>query len=48
MIVWLLLCIAGFSELLGVGAVANTAHVSGLLFGFVLGLAAALLDRKGV
>ena len=48
MIVWLLLCIAGFTELLGVGAVANTAHVSGLLLGIVLGLAAALLDRKVV
>ena len=48
MIVWLLLCIAGFTELLGVGAVANTAHVSGLLLGIVLGLAAALFDRKVV
>lgn len=48
MIVWLLLCIAGFTELLGVGAIANTAHVSGLLLGFILGFAAAILDRKPV
>jgi GlpG protein len=46
MVVWLLVCIAGFTELLGVGAVANTAHVSGLFLGCGLGLAAALLDRK--
>ena len=46
MVVWLLLCIAGFTELLGVGSVANTAHVSGLVLGLVLGAAAALLDRK--
>ncbi|CAA0087129.1 Rhomboid protease GlpG [Zhongshania aliphaticivorans] len=46
MLVWLLLCIAGFTELLGVGAVANTAHVSGLVLGLILGFAAALLDRK--
>jgi len=48
MVGWLLLCMAGFTELLGLGAIANTAHVSGLLLGFVLGLAAALLDRKPV
>ncbi|WP_269619308.1 rhomboid family intramembrane serine protease [Zhongshania aquatica] len=48
MIVWLLLCIAGFTELLGVGAIANTAHLSGLLLGVVLGFAAAMLDRKPV
>ena len=48
MLVWLLLCIAGFTELLGVGSVANTAHVSGLLLGLGLGFAAAVLDRKPV
>jgi GlpG protein len=48
MLVWLLICVAGFTELLGLGSIANTAHVSGLLLGFVLGLAAALLDRKPI
>jgi GlpG protein len=48
MLVWLLVCVAGFTELLGLGSIANTAHVSGLLLGFVLGLAAALLDRKPI
>lgn len=46
MLVWLLLCIFGFAYLLGVGDIANTAHVSGLVLGAVLGGAAALLDRK--
>ncbi|MBB5187212.1 GlpG protein [Zhongshania antarctica] len=46
MLVWLLVCMAGFTELLGLGAVANTAHLSGLVLGLILGLAAALLDRK--
>lgn len=46
MVVWLLVCMAGFTELLGLGAVANTAHLSGLVLGLILGLAAALLDRK--
>ncbi|MDF1693977.1 MAG: rhomboid family intramembrane serine protease [Zhongshania sp.] len=48
MVVWLLVCMAGFTELLGLGAVANTAHLSGLVLGLILGLAAALLDRKPV
>lgn len=48
MIVWLLICLTGFTELLGLGAIANTAHVSGLLLGFTLGFAAAFLDRKPV
>jgi GlpG protein len=46
MVVWLLVCMAGFTEVLGLGAVANTAHLSGLVLGLILGLAAALLDRK--
>jgi membrane associated rhomboid family serine protease len=28
------------------GAIANTAHLSGLVLGLILGIAAALLDRK--
>ena len=46
MVVWLLICMAGFTELLGLGAIANTAHLSGLVLGLILGIAAALLDRK--
>lgn len=46
MIIWLLLCIFGFSSLLGFGDIANTAHVSGLLLGLLLGGAAALLDKR--
>ncbi len=43
MIGWLLFCLAGFSELLGLGAVANAAHVGGLLMGALLGGLSALL-----
>src|SRR5690606_12713467 len=46
MVVWLLLCIAGFTELLGVGATANAAHVGGFLLGLLLGAAAALMAGK--
>jgi GlpG protein len=46
MVMWLLLCIAGFTELLGVGATANAAHVGGLLLGLLLGGAAALLAGR--
>lgn len=46
MVVWLLLCIAGFTELLGVGATANAAHVGGFVLGLLLGAAAALMAGK--
>ncbi len=46
MLVWLLLCLAGFTRLLGLGEIANTAHVSGLLMGLLLGAAAAFLRRR--
>lgn len=46
MLIWLVLCIFGFTALLGVGDIANTAHVSGLVLGLLLGLAAALMDKK--
>lgn len=45
MIGWLLLCVAGFSELLGFGAVANAAHIGGLLLGVLLGFGAAIIAR---
>lgn len=48
MVVWLLLCMAGFSRLLGLGEIANTAHFSGLLMGLLLGVAASFLYRRHV
>lgn len=46
MVAWLLLCYTGFAALLGAGDIANTAHASGLVMGVLLGLAAALLDKR--
>ncbi|MDY0006680.1 MAG: rhomboid family intramembrane serine protease [Spongiibacteraceae bacterium] len=46
MLGWLLLCMAGFAALLGAGAVANAAHVGGLMMGLLLGGAAALFARS--
>lgn len=45
MVGWLLLCLFGVVEVLGFGAVANAAHVGGLLVGAALGAAFALLSR---
>ncbi|MDO8863052.1 rhomboid family intramembrane serine protease [Haliea sp. E1-2-M8] len=45
MVGWLLLCMVGFVEVLGFGAIANAAHVGGLLSGAVLGAGLALLSR---
>ena len=45
MVGWLLLCMVGLIELLGFGAIANAAHLGGLLSGAVLGVAMALLSR---
>lgn len=47
MLGWLLLCLAGVIEVLGFGAIANAAHVGGLLAGGVLGALLALLSRGG-
>ncbi|PLW82630.1 rhomboid family intramembrane serine protease [Kineobactrum sediminis] len=44
MVGWLLLCLAGVIEVLGFGAIANAAHVGGLLTGGVLGAVMALLS----
>lgn len=46
LLVWLLICAAGITSLLGLGQIANTAHISGLLLGLVLGAAAALIARR--
>lgn len=36
MLAWLLICMAGFTELLGLGAIANAAHLGGLIAGVVV------------
>ncbi|RLA57659.1 MAG: rhomboid family intramembrane serine protease [Gammaproteobacteria bacterium] len=48
MVGWLVLCLFGIVEVLGFGAVANAAHVGGLLVGAILGAAFALLSRMSV
>ncbi|MCR8924246.1 rhomboid family intramembrane serine protease [Dasania sp. GY-MA-18] len=45
MLLWLVLCLMGFTRLLGLGDVANAAHVGGLLIGLLIGAAAALIER---
>ncbi len=45
MVGWLVICIFGIVEVLGFGAIANAAHVGGLLSGAALGAAFALLSR---
>ena len=45
MVGWLLFCMAGVVEVLGFGAVANAAHLAGLLSGAILGAAFGLLSR---
>lgn len=43
MVVFLFVCMAGFTELVGLGAVANAAHLAGLLLGLLLGGLTALV-----
>ncbi len=45
MVGWLVLCIFGIVEVLGFGAIANAAHVGGLLSGAALGGAFGLMSR---
>jgi GlpG protein len=45
MVGWLLLCMTGVMGILGAGAVANAAHVGGLLCGGLLGLVLGLMSR---
>jgi GlpG protein len=44
---WLVLCMAGMVEVLGFGAIANAAHVGGLLCGAILGAVLGALSRTG-
>ncbi len=46
MLVWLLVCMSGVLEAVGFGAIANAAHVGGLVLGVLLGLGAALLYSR--
>lgn len=46
MIGWLLICLFGVIEVLGFGAVANAAHVGGLLSGGVLGAIAGYASQR--
>lgn len=48
MLVWLVLCLSGLVTLLGFGAIANAAHVSGLLMGCAAGLVAGAAQRFGL
>lgn len=45
MLAWLFICMAGFTELVGLGAIANAAHIGGLVSG-VFVAAIALLFRR--
>lgn len=46
MLVWLLLCISGLVSMLGFGAIANGAHVGGLIIGCITGLLGGALARR--
>jgi GlpG protein len=43
MLIWLVACFFGVAEILGAGAVANAAHLGGLIMGMLLGLCAAII-----
>ncbi|MFZ3153561.1 rhomboid family intramembrane serine protease [Pseudomonas sp.] len=46
MLAWLLICMTGIFELLQFGAIANAAHVGGLLAGCLSGLVGGVLARR--
>ncbi len=46
MLAWLALCMSGLITVLGFGAIANAAHVSGLLVGCLFGSIAGALQRR--
>jgi GlpG protein len=45
MLAWLVLCMTGLITLLGFGAIANAAHVSGFVAGCAIGAVAGTLQR---
>ena len=47
MIGWLLACMAGIVEAVGLGAIANAAHIGGLLCGALLGVIFGGISRLG-
>ena len=47
MLIWLAIGFVGALDFIGVGAIANGAHLGGLLIGFMLGAVMALLTRGG-
>jgi len=46
MLVWLLVCLSGLVSALGLGAIANAAHVAGLLAGCLTGAIGGVLVRR--
>jgi GlpG protein len=46
MLIWLLVCLSGLVTALGLGAIANAAHVGGLLIGCATGVLGGWLARK--
>jgi GlpG protein len=46
MIGWLVICVLGVVEVLGFGAIANAAHIGGLLSGAAIAVPLALLGRR--
>ncbi|MVY16176.1 rhomboid family intramembrane serine protease, partial [Escherichia coli] len=46
MLIWLVVCMTGIFETLGLGAIANAAHVVGLLIGCLTGLLGGMLARR--
>lgn len=46
LLIWLVVCLSGLVSLLGFGAIANAAHVGGLLTGCVTGLAGGWFARR--
>ena len=47
MLIWLVVGLTGALEFIGVGAIANGAHLGGLIVGFLLGGAVGLISRAG-